>query len=186
MTQRLLNANAARIYDQEMDKFGRGFEYLGGAELLTANAVIGSVFIDPRSLLIITGRVVSTSLTGILALRFNDDEGTNYWHRNMSAGLGSATFSNTGTPSATMLNLSRLTGTLGRTFFAVVMNSPGKTHPCAHNQYEVTGAAATVGELEFGGGEWASTDTIINVQLRNTGTGTFAADSGFAVFGKDV
>ncbi len=182
----MLNANAARVYRNEMDKFGRAFEYLGGAELLAANAVIGSVFIEPRAMLIILGRVVSTSATGILQLRFNDDEGNNYWHRNMSAALGGATFDNTGTPSTSAINLSRLTGTSGRTFFSVVMNHPGKTHPCAHNQYEITGAAATIGEIEFGCGEYASTDLITNVQLRNSGTGTFAIDSGFAVFGKDL
>lgn len=172
------------LNDLDLGASSKAFEYLGGAELSVAAVRVGPVFVEPRPFLFVTGRVTSTSVADILQLRFNDDEGANYWHRNQVAPAGSSLFTNTGTPSTTGINLAQASGTTARTFMAVIHNNGATTRSVAHFQAQATGAAATAGGIWFGAGEWATTNLIQMIELRTAGgTATMAADSGFAVFG---
>lgn len=173
--------------DQLIDPTGRGFEYLGGAELTVAANRIGPIFVDPRPILVITGRIVSMSAVDVAALRFNDDEAVKYHSRHDSAASGAATFTNSNNASDTFIRLAGTTATAARTFMCFTMNLPGFSHPLAYFNSQATGAAATVGPIQFGAGEYVSTDVIQTIDLRTAGgTATFGIDSGFAVFGTEL
>jgi hypothetical protein len=177
------------LFDVDLDPTGKGLEYLGGLEQTAATgAALGPVFFDSLPFLVITGRVVWTGTTSdVIGLRFNGDAGANYWFRTWTASGTGAVFTSAATGSAPMVRIGGTAGTGARTFLAAVLNIEGTTSPLLNQVSMSTGSAATIGALQFGSGEYVSTNLINSVSLHVAGgTASFGADTGFAVFGAAI
>lgn len=175
---------------KNFDKFAQGLEYLAGGEYQVGAAPtsIGPVFFPARDVLMVIFRASSLSAADQLAFRFNEDAGANYWDRNLAAAVGGATFAETATNTSTMIRAGRDLGTLPRIGILIVMNKINVPKPVTCQVAMGTGAAATVGDLQFGNGEWVNTTAPITsmTMLSAGGTATFGVDTGLGVFGKDL
>jgi len=170
---------------------GGGWQLAGfwkaGSALQTSGAITVSAFDE----LMIVVRIVSMSAaTDTPNLRFNGDTGTNYRARYISVATGtSTTLVNTPTASGTSVPLTPLAVSTSQVITAVVNNRLGTAKigiPAVATG--IGSASGTQPGLVLGGNfEWVNTSAqITSVELRSSGGSvTFAADSGFQVFGRN-
>ena len=171
-----------------------GYELLGKTVLTVAAATTSIITIPARDMLLIQYRVTGYSGADIAAFRFGGTAGSvdtaaNYWDRHLTSARGATTFTNTQTASSTMLRVAASTSTRQRTGLVTVTNLQGVSKLCGYltGALTSTGAAATVGGLDIGGGEWINTtQQIVSVQMLDAGANNLNIGTGFAVFGMNL
>lgn len=163
-------------------------ERLGSTRLTASAQATAVVTIPAREQLYILINIAGYSGGDIASLRFNGDTGTNYWSRHITFASGAATGVDNPTPSATLLRLAGNAVTQGRSVSCSIMNlaTVSKAVGISHIQTN-TGAAATVGVLNIGGGEWVNTTAqITTIQMLTAGGSiTMPAGTGFTVYGSN-
>ena len=162
-------------------------ERLGSIRLSSSAVTTGVLTIPAREQLFLLCNIAGYSGGGdIASLRFNGDTGTNYWDRHITAAAGGVTLVNTQNASTTLIRLAGNAVTTGRSVSVSIMNlaTVSKSVGISHVQ-TASGAAATVGGLDIGGGEWVNTSAqITSIEMRTAGGSvTMPAGTGFTVFG---
>lgn len=163
-------------------------EKLGSIRLGSAAVTTGVLTIPAREQLFLLINITGYSGGDIAALRFNGDTAANYWTRHITYATGGVTATDNPTASATLLRLAGNSVTQGRSVQCAIMNlatvSKSVSFPAIQTN---TGAAATVGVLNIGGGEWVNTSAqITSIEMRTAGGSiTLSAGSGFTVYGSN-
>jgi hypothetical protein len=165
------------------------FERLGSIRLSSSAVTTGVLTIPAREQLFLLINITGYSGGGdIASLRFNGDTGTNYWDRHLICAQGATTFTNAQNASTTLIRLAAAATTQARSVTVAIMNlaSVSKSVGISHVQTN-TGAAATVGGLDVGGGEWVNTSAqITSIEMRTAGGSvTMPAGTGFTVYGSN-
>lgn len=164
-------------------------ERLGSIRLSSSAVTTGVLTIPAREQLFLLCNIAGYSGGGdIASLRFNGDTGTNYWDRHITSVQGGVVLVNTQNASTSLIRLAGNAVTTGRSVTVSIMNlaSVSKSVGISHVQTN-TGAAATVGGLDIGGGEWVNTSAqITSIEMRTAGGSvTMPAGTGFTVFGSN-
>lgn len=164
-------------------------ERLGSIRLTASAVTTGVLTIPAREQLFLLCNIAGYSGGGdIASLRFNGDTGTNYWDRHITWAAGGTTPTNVQNASASLIRLAGNSVTQGRSVTVSIMNlaTVSKSVGISHVQTN-TGAAATVGVLDIGGGEWVNTSAqITSIEMRTAGGSvTMPAGTGFTVYGSN-
>lgn len=164
-----------------------GLDYLGSTSCAANCQTTATLTFPARDFLIIYIRIASYQGSDIGSLRFNGDSGTNYWDRHITVATGGTTLTDVPTASTTLIRLAGNAVAQGRTVEVHCMNQLAKSKPCQITVQTLTGAAGTVGIMDFGGGEWVNTTAQITslAMLTAGGSITMGSGTGFAVFGKN-
>jgi hypothetical protein len=161
-------------------------EFLGSTRMSASAVGTAVVTIPAREQLLVICNIAGYSGGDIASLRFNGDTGANYWSRHLTCAPGATTLTDNPTASATLFRLAGNAVTQGRSVSCSIMNlaTISKSIGIGHLQTN-TGAAATIGTLDWGGGEWVNTTAqITSVQMLTAGgTITMPAGTGFSVYG---
>lgn len=165
-----------------------GLQFLGSKVLGSAAATTGALTVAAKDVIVIYIRITGYAGGGdIAALRFNADSGANYWDRHITWAAGGTTATNTQTASTTLVRLARAAATTGRMIEVTISNLSSVSKSITIYTQTGTGAAATVGVIDTGGGEWVNTSAqITSIELLTAAGGNMNANSGFAVFGKNL
>lgn len=182
-------ASVVNNIDYTAAPFPLGLDFLGSGTCTDgAGSSCGVLVIPPRDYLVIIVKVTGYGGGDIESLRFNADAGANYWDRALVAAAGVATFTNTQTISTTLCRLA--TGdaiTTARVSTVFIINKATLSKRGVHFTGDNTSAAATAGNLIFGGCEWVNTTAqITTVELLTAAAATFNADTEFGVFGRNL
>lgn len=163
-----------------------GMERLGSVKLASNAATTGALTIPARDFLFLAINIVGYSSGDIAALRFNGDNGSNYWDMHKLSALGATTWTNAQTVSTTLVRLAGNGVTDGRVVSVSIMNVLGtpKAVGISHLQTNTSSAAGTGGTIDAGGGCWVNTTAqVTSIEMRTAGGANLLAGSGFAVFG---
>lgn len=166
-----------------------GWEFLGATQTASALVSTGAITIPARHLLLVAYRITSMSTSDVPALRFNADSGANYWDRIITSIAGGVVLVNNQNVSQAFMRVGAPAGTPGSSGLVFISNLATSSKVATIMNNAATGAAGTAGSLGVaGGGEWVNTvNQITSVELRKAlGTGTMGANTGFAVFGRNV
>lgn len=190
----------------QFDAQSTGLEFLGQTSMPIAATASAALDVAPRDFLLIAVLCTGLSATGQPAIRFGAspgaavDSGANYFARNMmSATNGAITPGNFGNDPRSDANrmilgysrtdglqadISELGGTTHRVALISVQNLPGTKPTCQWFDAVGTGAAATVGRIWSGWGQWNSTVPIRRLQIVSMDdVATMSAGSGITVWG---
>lgn len=190
----------------QFDAQSTGLALLGQTSMAAAGIASAAIDIPPRDFLLIAVLCTGLSATGQPAIRFGatagaaTDAGANYFSRNMMSATNGAVvpgnFGNDPRPNANRINLgysrtdavnadiSELGGTTHRVVLLSVQNVVGTKPTCQWFDSVSTGAAATVGRIWSGWGQWNSTVAIQRVQLVSMDDViTMSAGTGITVWG---
>ena len=178
-----------------------GWHFLNSTKLAAAADRTATVTISstaPRDVLLIVVRVTGYAANDIAAIRFGTDTaaidaGANYWHRHLVVASASATFVNCEVASATRIFVANNPAACGtgvqqqRSVIFECTNLATRSKACTITSMTSTGAAATVGIIDIGAGEWVNTASQIGkIELRTNGANNMNIGSGFAVFGRNL
>lgn len=161
-------------------------EKLGSIRLSGSAVTTGVLTIPAREQLYLLINIAGYSGGDIASLRFNGDSSTNYWSRHITFATGGVTATDVPTASASLLRLAGNSVTTARTVTCSIINLASVSKSVAIQTLQTgTGAAATVGVLNIGGGEWVNTSAqITSIEMRTAGGSvTMPAGTGFTVFG---
>lgn len=162
-----------------------GLDFLGSVSCAATCSSTSVLTFSPRSVLVFLIDIASYPSADIGSIRFNNDSAANYWDRHLTTAAGGTVATDVPNASTTLIRLAGNAVNQGRSAIVVCMNLPTRSKSCSINIQTLTGAAATVGLLDYGAGEWVNTTVqISSVQLIVSGAGTMGAGSGIAVFGK--
>jgi len=183
------------VTDAMLDPSALGLEFLGGwvaVDDTTTNATVPMARAVEGILILvsISGMTLTTSTVGV---RFNNDSGPNYWHRNFTSPNvgGLATFDNDQFASQPEINVYGPTGTdNARVYQIFIMNKPNTSHLVVWQTAIVAATGAVdgqVGRPNFGGGEWttATADQVNSISLMAL-SGAFKEGTTIEVFGGDL
>jgi hypothetical protein len=167
----------------------RGMDFLGATNMAVAATSSAVVTIAPRDLLMVLYRIPGYGGADILSLRFNGDAGSNYATRFMFVAAGATALSDASNVSQTLMRLAASTTTQGRTGQVIISNlatSPKLARITDATWY--SGAVATASQLDIPGfGVWNNTTAqITSMQLVVPGGQNMNANTGFAVFGRNL
>jgi hypothetical protein len=164
-----------------------GMEDIGSIRMSASGVSTGVLTIPAREQLMLIVNIAGYSGGDIASLRFNGDSGTTYWDRHISWAAGGTTAANTQTPSTTLIRLAANGVTQGRTVMVGIMNLANVSKPVTIQCCTLTGAAATVGLMDVGIGEWVNTSAqITSIEMRTAGGSiTMPAGTGFTVYGSN-
>lgn len=175
---------------QSVDSTGTVLNYgkwvfLGSTILAASAANTAVVTIPAYTELLITVNISSyPGGADIASLRFNADSAANYWDRHLTVAAAGVAFTNVQNASTTLIRLAGATATTGRVAVCNFMNQTTRSKVGTIQVQTLTGAAATVGIMDFGSGEWVNTTAqITSVQMLTAGGLTMGTGSGFSVFG---
>ena len=164
-----------------------GLEFLNEVVLAADATTTGAITIEARDLLLVVYRIVGYSAAGKASLRFNADSAGNYWDRSLSSAQGATTFTNTQTASTTLIRLARVSVTTGRVGYAIIANKLATSKLVKFMTDTSTAAAATVGTVELGAGEWINTAAqITSIEMLLPAAGNLLAGTGFSVYGRNM
>jgi hypothetical protein len=167
----------------------RGMDFLGATNMASAATSSATVTIAPRDLLVVLFRIPGYGGSDIVSLRFNADSGSNYATRFLSVGAGGTTLSDASNVSQTLMRLAASTTTNGRSGIVIISNiatQPKIARIESSTWYSAS--VATASQLDLSGfGVWNNTSAqITSMQLVVPGGQTMNANTGFAVFGRNL
>lgn len=165
----------------------QAMQYLGSTSLPVTAATSSIVTFSPRDEITFIIRIASyPGGADIAALRFNSDSTANYWDRHITFAPAGATGADVPTPNSTMIRVAGNAVTTGRIVQIVCSNFATRPKACFISVLTATGAPATVGTLDIGGGEYDNvTNQITSVQLVTSGGLTMGPGTGVQVYGRN-
>lgn len=128
--------------------------------------------------------IAGFDVADIAAIRFNEDNGANYWYRFLSSTQGNAGFGNTQAVSATQINLAVATSVIARLISCDVLNIAEASKCISARMQPTTGAAGTAGTMIVSNSEWVNAiDPIESVNLLSVSGNNFLAGTKITILG---
>jgi hypothetical protein len=162
-------------------------EFLGSASIASASTNMGTLTIPAKDVLMIVLKISGYGGNDIAAFRFNGDAGANYWDRHLTSSTGAAVWTNVQRASTTSAQVAGVAQTNGRIVTMFGINKASVAKHFNLNTGDITGAAATVGRLDYGAFEWVNTTAQITQIFVNTVAGqNLSADTEYGVWGRNL